>query len=78
MILDGNERLKRTGEEIMKILILGSIGMAGHAITLYFKEKGYDVTAYSFLPSPIVKILSETLLKQTVFKACCWTAIMML
>lgn len=33
-----------------KILVLGSTGMAGHTITLYFKEKGYDVTAYSVVP----------------------------
>lgn len=35
-----------------KILVLGSIGMAGHIITLYFKETGYDVTAYSLYPFP--------------------------
>lgn len=34
----------------MKILVLGSNGMAGHTITLYFKERGYDVTAYSTEP----------------------------
>jgi dTDP-4-dehydrorhamnose reductase len=34
----------------MKILVLGSVGMAGHTITLYFKERGYDVTAYSVQP----------------------------
>jgi len=39
----------------MKILILGSIGMAGHMITLYFKERGYDVTAYSMFPFPYCK-----------------------
>ena len=33
-----------------RILVLGSIGMAGHMITLYFKEQGYDVTAYSVTP----------------------------
>jgi len=36
----------------MKILILGSTGMAGHTITLYFKEKGYDVTAFSIRHFP--------------------------
>ncbi len=36
----------------MKVIILGSIGMAGHTITLYFKEKGYDVTAYSMESFP--------------------------
>lgn len=35
-----------------RILVLGSIGMAGHIITLYFKEQGYDVTAYSVTPFP--------------------------
>lgn len=30
-----------------KILVLGATGMAGHLITLYFKEQGYDVTAFS-------------------------------
>lgn len=34
----------------MKILVLGSIGMAGHTITIYFKERGYDVTAFSLSP----------------------------
>lgn len=38
--------------ENKRILILGSIGMAGHAITLYFKERGYDVIAYSMHPFP--------------------------
>lgn len=33
-----------------KILILGSTGMAGHTITLYFLEQGYDVTAFSNTP----------------------------
>lgn len=36
----------------MKILVLGSFGMAGHLITLYFKKHGYDVTAYSMRPFP--------------------------
>lgn len=34
----------------MKVLVLGSIGMAGHTISLYFKERGYDVTAFSMAP----------------------------
>lgn len=34
----------------MKILILGASGMAGHIITLYFKECGYDVTAFTRRP----------------------------
>ena len=39
----------------MKIFVLGSIGMAGHTITLYFEERGYDVTAYSMSPFPYCK-----------------------
>lgn len=35
-----------------KILILGSSGMAGHLITIFFKEKGYNVTAYTKQPFP--------------------------
>ena len=29
----------------MKVLILGGTGMAGHTISIYFKETGHDVTA---------------------------------
>jgi len=36
----------------MKLLILGANGMAGHAITLFFKERGHDVTAYSVTSFP--------------------------
>lgn len=31
----------------MKILVLGASGMAGHIISLYFKERGYDVTGFT-------------------------------
>ncbi len=31
----------------MKILVLGANGMAGHTVSLYFKEKNHDVFAYS-------------------------------
>lgn len=31
----------------MKVLILGGSGMAGHTISIYFKEAGHDVTAFS-------------------------------
>lgn len=36
----------------MKILVLGATGMAGHLIVLYFKEQGYEVTAFSRRPVP--------------------------
>jgi dTDP-4-dehydrorhamnose reductase len=31
----------------MKVLVLGATGMAGHTISIYFKEAGYDVTTFS-------------------------------
>ncbi|MBV1819018.1 SDR family oxidoreductase [Anaerosalibacter bizertensis] len=31
----------------MKILVLGATGMAGHTISIYLKERGHDITAYS-------------------------------
>lgn len=31
----------------MKILILGGTGMAGHTISIYFKEAGHDITTFS-------------------------------
>lgn len=31
----------------MKILVLGATGMAGHTISIYLKERGHDVTAFS-------------------------------
>lgn len=31
----------------MKLLVLGATGMAGHTISIYLKEKGHDVTAFS-------------------------------
>ncbi|MEL7568482.1 MAG: SDR family oxidoreductase [Clostridiaceae bacterium] len=31
----------------MKVLVLGGTGMAGHTISIYFKEKSHDVTAFS-------------------------------
>ncbi len=39
----------------MKVLVLGATGMAGHTISLYFKEQGYDVTTYSTKPFPYCK-----------------------
>lgn len=31
----------------MKVLVLGGTGMAGHTISIYFKEAGHDITAFS-------------------------------
>lgn len=44
------------GEKIgMKFLVLGCNGMAGHLISLYLHEKGYDVTGFAREKSKIVK-----------------------
>lgn len=51
-----------------KILVLGSIGMAGHLITLYFKEQGYNVTAYSMQPFPYTKNIIGNALETENFK----------
>lgn len=50
------------------ILVLGSIGMAGHLITLYFKEKGYNVTAYSMQPFPYCNNIIGNALETDNFK----------
>jgi dTDP-4-dehydrorhamnose reductase len=39
----------------MKVLVLGANGMAGHTISLYFKEKGHEVTTFSVVPFPYCK-----------------------
>ncbi|MGL4853610.1 MAG: sugar nucleotide-binding protein [Phocaeicola sp.] len=53
----------------MKVLVLGSIGMAGHTITLYFKEKGYDVTAYSMSPFQYCKNIIGNAFETEKFKS---------
>jgi len=52
-----------------KILVLGADGMAGHLITLYFKEKDYDVTAYTLKPFPHTKNIIGNALETEEFKA---------
>lgn len=39
----------------MKVLVLGAAGMAGHTVTLYFKEQGHEVTAFSRKAFPYCK-----------------------
>lgn len=51
-----------------KILVLGSNGMAGHLITFYFKEQGYDVTAYSMQPFPYTKNIIGNAIETEYFK----------
>ena len=52
----------------MKVLVLGSIGMAGHTITLYFKEQGHDVTAYSMKSFPYCKNIIGNAFETNEFK----------
>ncbi|MDD4690109.1 MAG: sugar nucleotide-binding protein [Eubacteriales bacterium] len=54
----------------MKILVLGASGMAGHIITLYFKEQGYDVTGFTRKPIAYCKnILGDAMNPEDVKKA---------
>ena len=54
----------------MKILILGASGMAGHIITLYFKEQGYDVTGFTRRPVSFCKnIIGDAMNPNDVKKA---------
>ena len=41
----------------MKFLILGCNGMAGHMISLYLKEQGYDVTGFARTQSKFVNTI---------------------
>lgn len=55
----------------MKLLILGCNGMAGHLISLYFKEKGHEVigiarTKSKFIPTVEMDIKNLTLLKNEI------------
>lgn len=56
----------------MRFLVLGASGMAGHLISLYLKERGYDVTGFSrrgvpFLDSQVLgDARDEALLSETV------------
>lgn len=51
----------------MKILVLGASGMAGHIITLYFKEQGYDVTGFTRKPISFCKnIIGDAMNPQSI------------
>lgn len=41
----------------MKFLVLGCNGMAGHVISLYLHEQGYDVTGFARSKSPFVNTI---------------------
>ncbi len=47
--------IKKVDLRNMKILVLGASGMAGHTVTLYFKEQGYEVHALARKPFPYCK-----------------------
>ncbi|MCM1300263.1 MAG: sugar nucleotide-binding protein [Alistipes senegalensis] len=52
----------------MKILVLGSSGMAGHLITLYLLEQGHDVTAYSRTPFPYCRNITGDAIDMSGFR----------
>lgn len=60
----------------MKILVLGCNGMAGHLISLYFKEQGHEVVGFArqhseLLDSTIVGDASDmALIKKTIDEGC--------
>lgn len=54
-----------------KVLVLGSAGMAGHIISLYLKENGYDVTGFSLFKNQIFEGIvgdatDDTLVRQVI------------
>ena len=56
----------------MKLLILGARGMAGHTISLYFNEKGYDVytltrTPFNFFQNTVGDVLDKENLKTVLY-----------
>ena len=53
----------------MKILVLGASGMAGHVISLYFKEQGYDVTGFTRRPILFCKNIIGDAMKPEEVKA---------
>lgn len=42
----------------MKLLVLGCNGMAGHMISLYFKEQGHDVLGFALTKSSLIDSIS--------------------
>ena len=61
----------QTGENKMRFLVLGCNGMAGHIISIYLKEQGYEVIGYARKKSKLVNtIIGDAtdfeLLKKTV------------
>ena len=53
----------------MKILVLGASGMAGHVISLYFKEQGYDVIGFTRRPISFCKNIIGDAMKPEEVKA---------
>lgn len=58
---------------MMRFLVLGASGMAGHTISLYLQERGHDVAGLarrpvSFVPSIIGDVGDASLLEKTISK----------
>lgn len=49
----------------MKFLILGATGMAGHTISIFLQEQGYDVTTFSKNPFPYCKNINGDAMDKT-------------
>lgn len=47
-----------TGGKQMKFLVLGCNGMAGHIISLYLKEQGYEVDGFAREESPFINTIT--------------------
>lgn len=47
------------GASIMRFLVLGASGMAGHVIAIYLKEQGHEVTGLTRRPFPYIESIVE-------------------
>ena len=64
----------------MKILVLGCNGMAGHLISLYFKEQGYEVVGYArqkseLLDNTIIGDASDLIFVKKIIDEGCFDAV---
>lgn len=56
------------GAQIMKFLILGATGMAGHTISLYLQKKGHEVTTFSSSRFPFCRNINGDATNQELMK----------
>jgi dTDP-4-dehydrorhamnose reductase len=53
---------------ILKILVLGATGMAGHVISIYLQEKGHDITTFSRKPFPYCENINGDIMDCSLLK----------